>query len=411
MSEKVIPEVNSSPPAPTPPDVKDGVKKNRSSKSVQIRKQSQQRERENAKTMDMIAQRSQRYQSTFGMSADDIFGNRILSGSTLPPQKVEVTTDFAAQIVVDTIDILHNSCKIPLPSGLTGEAAKIEDVTTLALATAYQVEAKIHFANQNSKFATILDANQYVTMEQVNNILGRALLPISCFIDQLGYVDVDGQRFHPTPVRDRSLRISDMQHRTHQSNRCFEWLPHLVAANEYIGCFPTGRRSVNGREVLFRPNPNVQLPVDLLGDALNVELYLTLPPNEQLLYGEFVEYHGTAPFPSFPEVCERYIRFLGRVERKLQSTAICDLNLRSGRGCESQLVGQERMSGYQILCRSARKVHDSSFVMSAMLRLGESDTEPLFAEDVCAKQMVVDTTAASVSLSGVLTKRVKRDRE
>lgn len=399
------------PPPESSSSSKDDVKKRgRRGKGSKQHQAEKFRTRKNVDFDRELQAKIENLKISLGYTPQELFGSRSVT-SIIRPQILFLLDSSCFGYVCDfSAEILHSACKLS-PSPDTDEQAAISyDAETLMWVTAIQIEAKIFAARTGSQYHNDPSEHKMLRVQRANLLFPDALTPLAILFDQIGRFTFNDQIFIP-----HSETVFAYDCLIRPDNAARQIVPSLQVFDP--PGVQTELRNHIGQRMYARIVENAdQATLIASGIATLDNNVLTLTPQfirEPHLFPvwigniEFVP--GVVPPapPTIEQIANRYAELKGRVSKKLNN-AFVDIQLSSGKGCESQITYRKVDTGDLYLAWSPRPIRADSLEMGAILGLGLAQNNwPLTSQDSAAVMATIDVSAGLRCVANVLTKKIR----
>jgi len=259
-----------------------------------------------------------------------------------PPVQVVVNTQSATELLAaETFEYLANN-KVQV---------KDTDKSTLSKVTTLQVTAKVAVACRKGPHEDVTTSDTVVNT--VLSHFGKGLKSTAVLIDQIGSFELDDQQFVPR-------------------------LPKITTPEEVPDGYVKTQITMNKQCLYVHP---------VEGDDLTTpEGVLRVPDDRRRWLDDDIV--------NVSELTERYADLLQRVAKKM-SHGIIPIDLASGKGSPSQLVGSTENPRYgaEVDAWCVRPVSQSILIQGAAWRLGLNSTDVWHAQEIASCFTSVDTAA------------------
>lgn len=341
----------------------------------------------------------------YGVTPEDLFGALCLDLALVKPvHQIVITTHKLAHVCRLTVETLLDACKVPTVN-------RQRDIETVQLVASLQLFAKMYYAKSNTPYSDPIPYRQ-VLAERVYRHCDQCILPIATFIDQIGAVDVNGQKFIPDDLRHANGNHYTFNY-VHLSSRAVYQRENYP----FLRDLPTNARTGdlfhhlgdcervldNGRPVLGPHGGEMFVWVHdpNLFDPAHVQ------PFYPVEVAEYVELVMGVALPTPDDIFPRYFEFLTRCQKKVAFEKFPLLNLKRGVGTAAQLVGVGRWVNEFRDVYCSRDVPASAMFISAAFELGLYE-QTLTDPDCALIRSNVDSRNAIERMMRCLTQRVER---
>lgn len=315
----------------------------------------------------------------FGKSTavETLFGMPRLM-TTRPPIKISVSTKYILELSRSLVEMYRSACKVNIvPS----------DIVAVALTTVMQVEAKVWFSQQSTPFASVNDDVER-RARRVKAVLPNALYPISFYVDQIGLVDHEHQKFVPDLI---DLTYGNL----------LDYIDQIGVTPLPSGTIPLleGNALTGARQWVRLINQDALIANGVIqiidGRTMFTEGFLERP-NEFNWIGHLMLEPWRDVLPAFDEIVNNYNNLIGRISRRV-TEPISSVDFSQARGTAAQLVTSGSINDLtSVEVWSNRYIDDESLTVGALLRFGYelADHDDSHARDFRCVEAVVETAGS-----------------
>lgn len=295
-----------------------------------------------------------------------------------PPVKISVSTKYILELSRSLVEMYRSACKVNIvPS----------DIVAVALTTVMQVEAKVWFSQQSTPFASMnMDVERRA--RRVKAVLPSALYPLSYYIEQIGLVEHEHQKFVPDLIDLTYGNLLDYIDQIGITPLPPNTIP-LLEGNALTGA----RQWVR----LINIEALTELGIIQIIDGRNMftEGFLDRP-NEFNWIGSMMLEPWRDVLPSFDEIVNNYNTLIGRISRRV-TEPIAAVDFTQARGSTAQLVTSCSINDLtSVEVWSNRYIDDEALTVGALLRFGYelTDHDDSHARDLRCVEAVVETAGS-----------------
>lgn len=342
---------------------------------------------------------------SLGYSASEVLGDLLDTVIVTPSLDVRVSTHVAIELISKTVDTLYYACKLSPPAGKTPDVGRLFDKETLFFVTAYQLEAKLYFA-QTKWQRTFISDERDSRVRSTARLLDRSLIPMAIYIDQIGWTRASEQVFVPMSDHHRSTLPEDWFDPRNSSR-----------LREYGAVVPDGVINLNrvdftGRNLGLRIVDQQGAVEQGIITVVDGTMHLTPDYEARCLQPTALGVCAVVPVetnvpPPYPDIIERFNELFGRVEKRL-SDAFPQLNICEGRGTGAILVGSSRdqFNLSHITTWAQREISHDAYSFGAVFEFGRND-DPLHDEETALHRVSVDAYGIIQRVANLVTKKLK----